>query len=238
MGLFGVVAYVPLFLQAVIGMNATNSGITLIPLMVGLMIALMVSGILVKRTGFRIWLLIGPPMTAFGLIMLSTLHSGSSQEEAILYLIIAGAGMGAVFSNYISAAQNVTRKQEMGVVTSSMSLFRSIGGTIGVTVLGAVLKGRMVLELGRNLPLGSAACLPGGDAMSLGSLLITPSAASGLPEPVLAAIGLSLSNSITYLFMIGAVISLFALGASILIRGNSMNITDEPRVLMNHEASA
>jgi len=235
MGLFGVVAYVPLFLQAVIGMNATNSGITLIPLMAGLMLALMVSGFLVKRTGYKIWLLIGPPLTAFGLIMLSTLHSGSSQEEAILYLIIAGAGMGAVFSNYILAAQNVTSKDEMGVVTSSMSLFRSIGGTMGVTVLGAILKGRMVLELGRNLPLGSETYLPGGDAMSLGGLLITPSAASRLPEAVLDAIGLSLSNSITYLFMIGAVISIFALGASILIRDTSLNVTDEYRVQMNHE---
>jgi hypothetical protein len=121
----------------------------------------------------------------------------------------------------------VTSKHEMGVVTSSMSLFRSIGGTIGVTVLGAILRGRMVLELGRNLPPGSAAYLPGGDAMSLGGLLITPSAASELPQPVLDAIGLSLSNSITYLFMIGAVVSIFALGASILIRGSSLNVKDE-----------
>lgn len=237
MGLFGAVAYVPLFLQAVIGMNATNSGITLIPLMAGLMMALMVSGFLVKRTGYKIWLLIGPPLTAFGLIMLSTLRSGSSQEEAILYLVIAGAGMGAVFSNYISAAQNVTNKREMGVVTSSMSLFRSVGGTVGVTVLGTILRGRMVLELGRNLPSGSAAYLPGGDAMSLGGLLVTPSATSQLPGPVLDAIGLSLSNSLTHLFMIGAVISIFALGASIFIRGASLNITDEHGVLMDQEGA-
>ncbi len=157
MGLFGVIAYIPLFLQAVIGMSATNSGITLIPLMVGLMLTLMISGILVRRTGYKIWLLIGPPLTAFGLIMLSSLHSDSSQEEAILYLMIAGAGMGAVFSNYILAAQNVANKDEIGVVTSSMSLFRSIGGTIGVTVFGAILSGRMVLELDENLPLGSSA---------------------------------------------------------------------------------
>jgi EmrB/QacA subfamily drug resistance transporter len=234
MGLFGVVAYIPLFLQAVIGMNATNSGITLIPLMAGLMLTLMISGLLVRRTGYKIWLLIGPPLTAFGLIMLSTLHSGSSQEEAILYMIIAGAGMGAVFSNYILAAQNVTSKNEMGVVTSSMSLFRSIGGTIGVTVLGAILNGRMAFELDRNLPLGSAAYLQGGDAMSLGGLLITPSAASMIPGPVIDAISLSLSNSITYLFMIGAIISLIALGASALIRGAPLNISDEHSELKTH----
>jgi EmrB/QacA subfamily drug resistance transporter len=239
MGLFGVIAYIPLFLQTVIGMNATNSGITLIPLMMGLMLTLMISGLLVKRTGHRIWLLIGPPLTAFGLIMLSTLHSGSSQAETVLYMIIAGAGMGAVFSNYILAAQNVTSKNEMGVVTSSMSLFRSIGGTIGVTVFGVILKGRMVLELGRNLPLGSAAYLPGGDALSLGGLLISPSAASIIPDPVLDAIRLSLCNSITYMFMIGAVISLVALGASALIRDTPSKISDEHSELTTHtEANA
>jgi EmrB/QacA subfamily drug resistance transporter len=227
MGLFGVIAYIPLFLQAVIGMSATNSGITLIPLMVGLMLTLMISGVLVSRTGYRIWLLIGPPLTAFGLIMLSSLNSDSSQEEAILYLIIAGAGMGAVFSNYILAAQNVTRKDEIGVVTSSMSLFRSIGGTVGVTVLGAILRSRMVLEMDKNLPLGSSSYLPGGDAMGLGGLLISPSASSTLSEPVLDAIRLSLCSSITYVFMIAAVISIIALIPSALIGGTSLDTTHE-----------
>jgi EmrB/QacA subfamily drug resistance transporter len=232
MGLFGVVAFIPLFLQSVIGMNATNSGITLIPLMAGLMLTLMVSGLLVKRTGYKIWLLIGPPMTALGLLMLSTLHVGSSQEEAVIYLVIAGAGMGAVFSNYILAAQNVAAKGEMGVVTSSMSLFRSIGGTIGVTVLGAILKGRLVQEMDKNLPLGSSAYLPGGDALSLGGLLITPSISSGLPEPVLDAIRLSLSNSLTYLFLIGAIVSILALGTSVMIKGVSLQTTEEKREML------
>ncbi len=235
MGLFGVIAYIPLFLQAVIGMSATNSGITLIPLMVGLMLTLMISGILVRRTGYKIWLLIGPPLTAFGLIMLSSLNSDSSQEEAIIYLIIAGAGMGAVFSNYILAAQNVASKDEIGVVTSSMSLFRSIGGTIGVTVFGAILSSRMVLELDENLPQGSSAFLPGGDAMSLGGLLITASESSSLSEPLIEAIRLSLCNSITYIFMIAAIISIIALIPSVFIGGAPLNMTDDHIQLATHE---
>jgi EmrB/QacA subfamily drug resistance transporter len=235
MGLFGVIAYIPLFLQAVIGMSATNSGITLIPLMVGLMLTLMISGVLVRRTGYKIWLLIGPPLTAFGLIMLSSLNSDSSQEEAILYLIIAGAGMGAVFSNYILAAQNVASKDEIGVVTSSMSLFRSIGGTIGVTVFGAILSSRMVHELDKNLPLGSSAYLPSGDAMGLGGLLIAPSASPALSEPLLEAIRLSLCNSITYIFMIAAVISIIALIPSAFLEGAPLNMTDEHFELATHE---
>jgi hypothetical protein len=71
------------------------------------------------------------------------------------------------------AAQNVIRKKEMGVVTSTMSLFRSIGGTIGVTVLGAIVNAQMITELGRNLPEGAMSTLPTTDVNSLGGLLLS-----------------------------------------------------------------
>ena len=226
MGLFGVIAFLPMFLQSVIGMSATSSGETLIPLMIGVMITIMASGFLLKRTGYKIWLLIGPPLSAFGLYMLSTLHAGSSQTDAVIYLIIVGMGLGAVMSNYMVAAQNVMNKKEMGVVTSSMTLFRSIGGTIGVTILGAIVNQRMVDELGRNLPAGAMASLPTTDVNSIGGLLMS-SAASSIPGPILESIRLSLSNSITFMFLIGAVIVLTALVASIFIRGVPLKSADE-----------
>ncbi len=217
MGLFGVIAFLPMFLQAVIGMSATSSGVTLIPLMMGVMITMLASGFLLKRTGYKIWLIIGPPLSAFGLFMLSTLHEGSSTTDAIIYLIITGMGLGAVMSNYIVAAQNVMRKKEMGVVTSSMTLFRSIGGTIGVALLGTIVNDRMVEELGTNLPAGALASLPTTDVNSIGGLLMSPLAAT-IPAPILDAIRLSLSNSITYMFLIGAVIVLSAIVTSALVR--------------------
>ncbi|HOK28155.1 MAG TPA: MFS transporter, partial [Methanomassiliicoccaceae archaeon] len=155
LGMFGVIGFLPLFLQAVMGMSATNSGMLTIPLMVGSMITSIGSGFLLKRTGYKPWLLIGPPIMAVGMFLLSTLHAGSDPLEAIVYQLIVGMGIGAVMSNYIVAAQNVMPKNEMGVATSSMSLFRSIGGTVGVTMFGALLNGRMVTEIGRNLPEGA-----------------------------------------------------------------------------------
>jgi len=104
--------------------------------MLGVMATSLASGFLLKRTGYKPWLLAGPPVAALGLYLLSTLHSGSGETETVLYLIVTGLGMGAVMSNFIVAAQNVTSKKEMGVVSSTMSLFRSIGGTVGVTALG------------------------------------------------------------------------------------------------------
>ncbi len=226
MGLFGVIAFLPLFLQSVIGMSATSSGETLIPLMIGVMITILASGFLLKRTGYKVWLLVGPPMSAFGLYMLSTMHAGSSQTDAVIYLIIVGMGLGAVMSNYMVAAQNVVSKREMGVVTSSMTLFRSIGGTIGVTILGAFVNQRMVEELGRNLPSGAMSSLPTTDVNSIGGLLMS-SAAATIPGPILESIRLSLSNSITYMFLMGAIIVLFALVTSVFVRGVPLKSSQE-----------
>ena len=226
MGLFGVIAFLPMFLQSVIGMSATSSGETLIPLMIGVMITILASGFLLKRTGYKVWLIIGPPLSAFGLYMLSTLHAGSSQTDAIVFLIITGAGLGAVMSNYMVAAQNVVNKKEMGAMTSSMTLFRSIGGTIGVTILGAIVNQRMVDELGKNLPTGAMASLPTTDVNSIGGLLMSPSA-STIPGPILDSIRLSLSNSITYMFMIGAIIVMFALVTSVFIRSVPLKSADQ-----------
>ncbi len=225
-GLFGVIAFLPMFLQAVIGMSATSSGETLIPLMVGVMITILASGFLLKRTGYKVWLIIGPPLSAFGLFMLSTLHAGSSQTDAVIYLIITGMGLGAVMSNYMVAAQNVMNKKEIGVVTSSMTMFRSIGGTVGVTLLGAIVNDRMVGELNKNLPSGAMSSLPTTDVNSIGGLLMSPSA-SGIPGPIMDSIRLSLSNSITYMFLIAAVIVMFALVTSVFIRGVPLKSADE-----------
>ncbi len=224
LGMFGVVSFLPLFLQAVVGMSATNSGELVIPMMVGVMSTSLLSGFLLRRTGYRVWLLIGPPIAALGLYLLSTLHSGSSAWDAILFLMVTGAGLGSVMSNYIVAAQNIMPKKDMGVSTASMSLFRSIGGTVGVAAMGGLINGRMLEELRKNLSLEALTSLPT-DVNSVGQLLLMP--IPGIPEPVLEAIRLSLSNSITFAFLIGALIVLLALGASLFVRSVPLKSVEE-----------
>ncbi len=225
-GMFGVITFLPLFLQAVIGMSATNSGESLIPLMLGSMLTTVPSGFLLKRTGYKPWLIAGPPIAALGLFLLSTLHAGSSQVEAMAYLVIVGAGMGCVMSNVIVAAQNVMPKKDMGVVSSSMSLFRSIGGTVGVTILGTIVNHRMVDELNRNLSAEAIAALPTTDVSQLGNLLMSPGAAA-IPEPILEIIRMALSDSITYMFFIGAIITILALVTSVFIRSVPLKSVEE-----------
>ncbi len=216
LGMFGVISFLPLFLQAVVGMSASNSGELIIPMMAGVMLTSLASGFLLRRTGYKVWLLIGPPISALGLFLLSTQHAGSSPWDAILFLVITGAGLGAVMSNYIVAAQNVMPKRDMGVATASMSLFRSIGGTVGVAALGGLINGRMIEELGRNLSPQMYSVLPTMDVNSLGQLLLMANPSTS--EVVLEAIRLSLSNSITFAFLVGSVIVLLSFIASALVR--------------------
>ncbi len=113
-GLFGVISFLPMFLQAVIGMSPTNSGETLIPLMLGLMLTVIVSGFLLKRTGYKVWLVAGPPVSALGLYLLSTLNMGSTQIEATIFSFVVGLGLGMVISNYLVAAQNCHVQERHG----------------------------------------------------------------------------------------------------------------------------
>ena len=226
-GMFGVIGFLPLFLQAVMGMSATNSGMLTIPLMLGSMATSISSGFLLKRTGYKPWLVIGPPVMAAGMFLLSTLHAGSDPLEAVIYQVVVGLGMGAVMSNYIVATQNVMPRSEMGVATSAMSLFRSIGGTVGVTMFGALLNRRMAAEIGMNLPAGAAELLPTTNANELGNILLDPELAAIIPAFIQEAIRLSLENSITYLFLIGAMIVAFSFITSVLIRKVPLKSAEE-----------
>lgn len=152
LGLFGILTYIAIYLQYYVGLSATNSGAVLIPLTIGMSVTSIGSGFLLKRTGYMPWLIAGPPIAALGLYLISTLQMGSPESEASLYLIIAGLGMGCVMSNFIVAAQNITPRREMGAMTSTMSLFRSIGATVGAAVIGTLINNRLAIELKTYLP--------------------------------------------------------------------------------------
>lgn len=224
-GMFGVISYLPLFLQAVVGMSASNSGELIMPLMLGAMVTSIGSGFLLKRTGYKVWLIIGPPVSALGMYLLSTLNSSSSAAESIAYLVITGAGLGALMSNYIVAAQNVMPKKDMGVATGSMSLFRSIGGTVGVAVMGGMINSRMISELSGSFTPDQMAMLPA-DTNSLGQLLLVTTNPP-IPDYVLEIIRQALSNSITYAFFVGSIIVLSVLAVSLFIKSVPLKSSEE-----------
>lgn len=226
MGLLGVVAFLPMFLQAVIGMSATYSGELLVPLMLTSMAGAILSGVMLKRTGYKPWLIAGTLIAALGLYLMSTLDSGSSGAEAVLYLMIAGLGLGFTMANYVVAGQNVVSKERMGVASSTLTLFRTLGGTIGVTVLGVVVNRRFTTELARSLPPGAEGLLSE-DMSSLGSLLLTE-AGSAFPPEVIEGIRSALSESITYVFLVSAFVVLGAFVITLFVKAVPLKSREEP----------
>src|SRR5271167_2664751 len=151
--LFGAVTYLPLFLQVVKGASPTGSGLQLLPLMGGLLITSIVSGQIITRTGrYKPFPIAGTAVMTLGLYLLSTMDPSSSRVSISLFMFVLGLGLGMVMQVLILAVQNAVDYADLGVATSGATLFRSIGGSLGTAVLGAVFASRLTSELRRALP--------------------------------------------------------------------------------------
>ncbi|MEJ9211525.1 MDR family MFS transporter [Bacillus smithii] len=138
-GMFGAVTFVPFFMQGIIGVSATQSGTIMTPMMISMIITSIVGGQLVYKMGIKLQIIIGMFIMAGGLFLLTTLDMDTSKLVATSYMVVIGLGLGFVMPTITLALQESFSKQELGVVTSSSQFFRSIGGTFGITVLGAVM---------------------------------------------------------------------------------------------------
>jgi MFS family permease len=150
MAMFGAIMFVPLFVQGVQGGSATNAGLVLTPLMLALVATSVVSGQLISRTGRYRWALISGPVVMFaGFALLAGLGTGSSRADATIAMTVLGLGLGLLMQNLVLAVQNAVPARDLGAGTSAAQFFRSIGGTIGVSIMGAILSA--------GLPAGAAA---------------------------------------------------------------------------------
>jgi EmrB/QacA subfamily drug resistance transporter len=141
--LFGVTIYVPVYTQGVLGSSATSSGVILIPLSLGWVVASIVSGQLIARTGrYRAYPLIGSVLVLAGTVLLTRLGEGSSRAVVSADLVVIGIGMGTMFGTFVIATQNSVEFSELGVATSAIQFFRAMGSSIAVALLGALLVAR------------------------------------------------------------------------------------------------
>ena len=153
--LFGAVTYLPLYLQVTKGASPTRSGLQLTPLMVGLLVASITSGRLISRFGrYRQFPIIGTVVITAAMILLAQLQVGTSLWVATLDSLVLGVGLGLVMQVLILAVQNSVDPSMMGVATSGATLFRQIGGSIGVAVMGSIFANRVHAELASRLPRG------------------------------------------------------------------------------------
>ena len=153
--LFGSVTYLPLYLQIVKGHSATESGLLLTPMMAGVLITSIASGNVISRTGrYRPFPILGTAVAAIAIFLLSRLAVSTPIWLAALYMLVLGLGLGLVMQVLVLAAQNAVPYELLGVATSGSTLFRQIGGSIGVSIFGAIFANRLATELGDRLPRG------------------------------------------------------------------------------------
>jgi predicted MFS family arabinose efflux permease len=137
--MFGAIVYIPIFGQLAQGISATASGTILTPLMVGLIGASVVSGQIIAKTGrYRFTALFGVALLVVSLLWLSEITASTSHIQLMIRMVTLGISLGLTMPVFNIAVQNAFEQSKIGVVTASTQLFRSIGGTVGTAVLGAV----------------------------------------------------------------------------------------------------
>jgi EmrB/QacA subfamily drug resistance transporter len=153
--MFGAIVYLPVFLQVVTGASATDSGLLLTPLMLGIIVMSVVSGRLISRTGhYRIFPIVGTALLILGFGLLATFDVDTSRTEVAIAMIIIGCGLGNTMQVMVLAVQNSVDHADLGIATSASMFFRSIGGTVGIALFGAILNNRLTGNL--TAALGSA----------------------------------------------------------------------------------
>ncbi len=147
-GMFGAIIYIPLFAQDVLNFSATNSGVILLPMIVGLTIGSVVAGRIASATGrYKVMLIMGLAVATTGIFLLSFLTPASTYWDMAWRMAVTGTGLGFGLPILNLAVQNAFSQSELGVATSSTQLFRSIGSTVGTAVTGSVLNNALINNL-------------------------------------------------------------------------------------------
>jgi EmrB/QacA subfamily drug resistance transporter len=205
--LFGSVTFVPFYLQVVKGHTPTESGLLMTPMMVGLLVTGIASGFLISRYGrYRPFPIIGTAVSAVALYLLSRLGVSTPISKTAVYLLILGLGLGLVMQVLVLAAQNAVDYRLLGVATSGASLSRQVGGSIGVSVFGAIFTNRLTHELAQHVP-------PGAHVSTSASL----TALHELPPAIHALYVEAVSVALHPVFLTAAAVMVVAFGLSWLL---------------------
>src|SRR5215475_4231674 len=160
--MFGMIIYLPLFMQGVLGVTATRSGNLLTPLMLGVVVGTFVCGQATLRLrSYRVPSMAGSVLVTLGTILFARMNASTQPLNVMLAMVSAGLGMGLLLPAYTVAVQNAAPHKHMGIATASSTFFRSIGSTVGVAVFGSLLlthyRHDILGALPANLPHDAAA---------------------------------------------------------------------------------
>ncbi|MFJ9584548.1 MDR family MFS transporter [Streptomyces acidicola] len=202
--MFGALTYLPTFLQVVHGVSPTMSGVHMLPMVLGMLLASTTSGQLVSRTGrWKVFPIAGTGVTTLGLLLLHQLDQYSSVGETSAYFFVFGLGLGLVMQVLVLIVQNAVPYEDLGVATSGATFFRAIGASFGVAIFGTVFASRLGEKL--TAALGGARLPPG---VTPATLRADPHGIAELPPALRADALHAFSTSITAVFLYAVPVTL------------------------------
>ncbi|MHB1496928.1 MAG: MDR family MFS transporter [Acidimicrobiales bacterium] len=206
--MFGAITYLPAFFQVVKGISPMLSGVQLLPLMAGLLVTTTGSGLVISRTGkYRLFPIVGAGVTTGGLYLLSLMGVGTSDAVNALYMVVLGIGIGLVMQVLVILVQNAVPQSELGVATSGATFFRSIGGSFGTAIFGAIFSNLLVGNLRSHL---HGLPLPAG----FSAADVTPAALAHLPAAIRTGFVGGYAASVQAVFLYAVPIAALAFLAS------------------------
>lgn len=213
--MFGTSVFLAQYMQLARGANATQSGLMTIPMMAGLLIISTVAGAMISKRGkWKAIMVVGSILQLVGLFALSTIHYDTNFILVSLYMFILGAGLGMVMQNLVLIVQNAVTPQEIGVASSGIAFFRSLGGTIGVSVLGALMATKVAeLLAGKSAELQAAIAGLGEKGKDIATALASGNipAVHSLPDSVRIIIESAYGDAVGHVFFIAAPLSILTI---------------------------
>jgi MFS family permease len=226
-GMFGAITYIPLFVQGVIGSSASKAGYILTPLMLSLILSSIIGGRIISKVTYRTIILTSMSIMTIGFLLLSQMDLHTTNSTVVFYMIITGLGMGALMPVLTIAVQSAVPREQRGVATSSSQFFRSIGATLGVSVMGALMTNKMnagIQDIGNTLPNIPKDVLA---KFANPQMLLNPEARASMPAELLDGIRGVLSNSITLVFASGIIFVVIGLVAGVFMGRERLKKTED-----------
>ncbi|MYV52926.1 MDR family MFS transporter [Streptomyces sp. SID3212] len=208
--MFGAVLFLPLYQQSVQGASATNSGLLLLPMLLSMMVVSLIAGRVTTSTGkYRIFPILGGALMTVGLFLLAQMDTETSRLTSGVYMAVLGAGMGFLMQITMLVAQNSVEAKDMGVASSSATLFRTLGSSFGVAIMGALFNSRVQDEM---------AARGGSTGGGLASAQLDAASLAKLPDAAREAYQHAVSTGIHGAFTLGAAIAVIGFVAAFFVK--------------------
>lgn len=218
LAMFGVIIFVPLFLQVVNGASPTRSGLLLTPLMLGLIVGTVGSGRLITRWGrYKAFPVAGTAIMAVGIWLLSLFDTDTSRLTQSVFMAVVGLGIGLVMQVLVLAVQNGVDARDLGVATAATSFFRSMGGAFGVALFGSVFNSRLDTNLAERLP--------GGAGFDTGAVQAGPEVIRALPPDVRVEVIDAFADALHVTFLWGIPLAVLAFVVVLFLREEPLRDT-------------